>query len=124
MFGLSKLATRIGLALIAAVLLLGLMQLRACSNARQTAAQERVEDAQAGAAGNSAADAIATQANVNAGERAAAELDRTNEKEIRDAPGADQAVDAAVDAAGRRSLCRRAAYRDRPECRLLAAPAR
>ncbi len=89
-----------------------------CSKRRSMAAQERVEDAQAGAAANSAADAIATVQRSGEATATSEELTRTNEREIRDAEGANDAVNAGVRDAGLASLCRRAAYLNHPKCKL------
>lgn len=97
---------------------------RSCDQRRSAASQARVERSQAEAASNSAADAIGTVARAGAAERASEDLTRSNDKEIRNAEGADTRVGSGVDAAGRRSLCRRAAYRDDPKCRVFNAPAR
>lgn len=122
MFGLSKLVTTIigGLALV--VLVLAILWLDGCEKRRSMGAQQRVEQGQAGAASNSARDAVTTQGQVNANEQASADLGRSNEKEIRDAEGSDQPVSNAANVAGRASLCRRAAYRNRPECRVFFSP--
>jgi hypothetical protein len=89
--------------------------------AEKTAA--RVEAAQSGATVESAKDAISTQGNVAASERVGEDLTRKNEEEIRNAKGADQAVDPAVRDAGLASLCRRPSYRNSKRCQLRAAPA-
>jgi flagellar biosynthesis/type III secretory pathway M-ring protein FliF/YscJ len=89
-----------------------------CDKRRDEAAQSRVERGQAGAASESARDAIGTVTQRGAEERASEELTRTNDKEIRNAEGAKERVGSGVDLAGRRSLCRRAAYRDDPKCRM------
>jgi Flp pilus assembly protein TadB len=90
-------------------------------HAEKTAA--RVEAAQSGATIESAKDAIGVQSNVAANEQAAADLTRSNEKEIRDAKGADQAVDPAVRDAGLASLCRRPSYHNSRRCQLRQPPA-
>lgn len=91
------------------------------TKSRTQAAQARVERAQGDAASTSAKDAIG--AVVAAGERetASEELTRTNEKDIRNAKGADVRVDPDVSAAGLRALCRRSAYADSERCRLLVS---
>lgn len=103
--------------LIVLMLALAIMIPAGCEKRRSQAAQERVEDAQAGAAVNSAADAIG--AVQRSGEAAAAseELTRSNDREIRAAEGADVKVGAGVNAAGRSALCRREAYRNDPKCK-------
>jgi len=117
-------ARLIGLAVLVA-LVLGVVTLgpAACSKIRSLRAQNRVTQGQLTAAGESGADAVTTTGNVSAAERSPEDLTRTNEKEIRNAPGANDAVNPAVRDAGLRSLCRRSAYRDSERCRLLEAPA-
>lgn len=124
MFGLSKVAVRIIAAVALLVLVLGLMQVRSCTMARQQAAQSKVDRGQAGAARESAKDAIGTITDVQGNQSAGDDLTRSNEKEIRDAQGADAAVDPAVRDAGLRALCSRPAYRDNERCRLFRASAR
>jgi len=122
MFGLSTLATRIVAALSVLLLIVGVLYLRSCQEARQRAAESRLQRGQAGALSDSAADAIGAVQGAAARERAEEELTRRNEREIRDAPGASDAVNPAVRDAGLASLCRRAAYRDSERCRLRGAP--
>jgi hypothetical protein len=118
---LEKLTARvIGLlaALIALVAIPPLL-VRSCDIHRNKAAQSRVEAGQAGAASNSAADAIGTVAASGQAAAASEDLTRSNEKEIRNAKGSNAAVDPAARDAGRRALCLRRAYRDDPQCRML-----
>jgi hypothetical protein len=96
---------------------------RSCDNHKQEAAQGRVDRGQAGAASNSAADAVNTVTGVWSNAAASEELTRQNEKEIRNAEGANDPVNPAARDAGLRSLCRRPAYRDNPKCRMLQPPA-
>jgi Flp pilus assembly protein TadB len=105
-------------ALVALVLLVGLT-VRSCDKHRSQAAQGRVDRGQTEALSNSAADAVDTLGNAAAREGASEDLTRSNEQEIRNAPGAKAPVDPAARAAGLRSLCRRAAYRDSEQCRML-----
>lgn len=77
----------------------------------------------AGAAIESGRDAVNTIGKQMASEDAIDIISRENEHEIRNAPGARAPVDPAARDAALRSLCRRAAYRERPEC-LQFAPAR
>lgn len=93
----------------------------ACNKIRSLGLQNRVNQEQMDAMGNSAVDAIETQSNVSKAETQASDLTRTNEKEIRDAEGADQAVNPAARDAGLRSLCRRRVYSDSERCRLFNA---
>jgi hypothetical protein len=89
----------------------------ACNKIRSMAAQGRVDHAQAGAASNSAADAIGTVARSGEASAASEALTRANGEQIRAADGANQKVGAGVDAAGRAALCRRQAYADDPKCK-------
>jgi hypothetical protein len=119
MLGLPKTAARIASAAILLILVFAMIQFRSCIYAKREAATLKVQGAQAEALGNSARDAIATQGAAARRERASEDLTATNEKEIRDAQGADQRVDPAVRDAGHRSLCRRVAYRHTERCRML-----
>lgn len=116
-----SISTRI-LAMIAGAILLivavGLF-VKSCDNRRSRAAQERVERSQAEAAANSAADAIGTVTGVGGNTAASEELGRTNERDIRAAEGASTKIGAGVNAAGRKALCKRAAYRNDPKCKEL-----
>jgi hypothetical protein len=89
------------------------------TKSRSQAAQIRVDHAQTGAFTNSAGDAVNTQANVAQNEAASGDLTRTNEEDIRNAQGSGDKVNPAARDAGLRSLCRRAAYRDSQQCRML-----
>lgn len=101
---------------IVLVIAIGLF-VHSCDQRRSKASQARVERSQAEAQSNSAADAISTVARSGEAERASEELTRSNEREIRAAPGANDHVNSGVDLAGRKALCRRAAYRDDPRCK-------
>lgn len=87
-----------------------------CRMAATARTEARLQTNQTSAAIASGADAANTVGDVGA---RAADTDRTtmeNADEIRSAPGADAPVDRGVHDAGLRSLCKRAAYRGRPEC--------
>ena len=71
------------------------------------------------ASGRDAANAVGAASDRESGIDATT---RSNEKEIRDAQGANASVDPAVRDAGLRSLCRRASYRRDPKCVQLAPP--
>lgn len=101
---------------IVLILAVGLF-VRSCDQRRSRAAQERVEDSQAQAASNSAADAIATVSRSGEAEKASEDLTRANDRDIRAADGANVQVGAGVNAAGRAALCKRAAYRNDPKCK-------
>jgi Flp pilus assembly protein TadB len=105
-------------AAVALILLLGFLQVRSCQQARQQAAQSRVDKAQTGAVVESAKDAIATQGRQQRDFEASEDLTKQNTKEITNAKGADIQIAPDVSAAGLASLCRRAAYRDHPRCRV------
>ena len=107
------------IAMIAAIAALMLLAgPAACNKIRSMGAQAKVNGAQSNAFVNSAGDAVETIGNANSRERSSDDLTATNSKEIHDAPGAKVQVDPAVDNAGLRSLCRRAAYRDSERCKL------
>lgn len=118
MFGLSKALTGAIAGLILVALVLGLLQVRSCTQAKQQAAQSRVDQGQQGALRNSAADAVGTVGAVAGNQAAGEAIGRTNEEEIRNAKGADARVDPDANDAGLRALCRRASHRDDPACRL------
>ncbi|MEQ7873837.1 hypothetical protein ABDK56_07505 [Sphingomonas sp. ASV193] len=95
-----------------------------CRHRAVRAEAARVEAGQHSAATESGHDAIETVANAAARDAGDEALTRTNEKEIRNARGANDRVDDAVTRAGIDGLCRRAAYRDGERCRLRGAAAR
>jgi predicted membrane-bound mannosyltransferase len=102
------------LVLIAAV---GLT-VRSCDKRHSQAAQSRVEASQGAAKSESAADAVNTVSSAGERESASETLSRTNERDIRNAQGANVAVNSDVDLAGRRALCLRSVYRSDPKCRM------
>jgi flagellar biosynthesis/type III secretory pathway M-ring protein FliF/YscJ len=122
-YGISTRIIAMVVAVIVLIVVAGLF-VRSCDSRRSAASQARVERSQAEAASNSAADAIGTVARSGEAERASEDLTRTNDKEIRNAEGADTRVGAGVNTAGLRSLCRRAAYRDNPRCRVFQPASR
>lgn len=104
--------------LVVVILILITSQVRSCSQARQRAAEARVERGQAEAARKNTEDAIATHGNVSA---AAAATERTgdeNERTIRSAPGAGQPLDPRLNRAARSGMCKYAVNRNKPECRV------
>ncbi len=119
-------STRLIAMVVGGVLVLALVLggLSYCQKQRSAASQARMERSQADAAANSAADAIGSVARSGEAAAESENLTRSNDQEIRNAQGANDAVNPAVNAAGLRSLCRRAAYRDHERCKLLNAPAR
>jgi hypothetical protein len=112
---------RYALMLLAAVILIAVIVegVHSCDVRHNKAAQARVNSAQSGAFTNSAGDAVNTQANVAENEAASGDLTRSNEKDIRNAEGSSDKVNPAARDAGLRSLCKRAAYRDSQQCRML-----
>ncbi len=114
---ISRLAVGVlGVILIIALIAFGTSQ---CSKRRNAAAQARTDNAQAGAAQTSAAEAINTVAASGEAEAASEDLSRANERDIRAADGADERVNTGVDVAGRRALCRREAFKSDPKCKTL-----
>jgi hypothetical protein len=95
----------------------------ACQKIRSLAAQGRVTAAQGSAYQNSAADAVATQSGANERQSESEATTRSNERTIRDAKGADAAVDPAVRDSGFASLCKRPSFRNSPTGKLRCAPA-
>lgn len=89
---------------------------RSCDKRRSMAAQSRVERSQAEAQSNSGADAIGTVQRSGEAAAASEELTRSNEQQIRAAPGANDKVNPAVRDAGIGALCRRKAYANDPRC--------
>lgn len=115
---LANLSTRviaIAVAVIALILIVG-FTVRSCDKRRSEAAQSRVTQGQIGAYQNSAADAVNTVGAASANEAASEDLTRTNEQQIRAAPGANDKVNPAVRDAGIAALCRRKAYANDPRC--------
>ncbi len=110
--------SRITLAALGAILIIALIAFGTsqCSKRRNAAAQARTDAAQAGAAQNSAADAIGTVAKAGERDAASEDLTRANDRDIRAADGANDKVKAGVASAGLQALCRRNAYKDDPRC--------
>lgn len=115
-----KLSTQ--LIMVAAIVILGAIVIfagpAACQKIRSMHAQSRVDSAQSGAASNSAADAVNTVARSGDDAAASEALTRSNEKDIRNAQGANDAVNPASRDAGLRAICMRRAYSDDPKCRV------
>ena len=108
------------IALVIAAVVFGVSQ---CSKARHAGREADLSGDQAGAVADSAADAVGTVGAVGSRAGASDTITMENDDDIRKAEGADAPVAPAVDAAGRRSLCRRAAYSGSAECLRLVAPA-
>ena len=79
-------------------------------------AEARLSRNQAQAAQESGSDAVNTVGRAGEREAASDALTRSNEKEIRNAEGADAVVAAPVRDAGLASLCKRRAYSRDPRC--------
>ncbi len=79
-------------------------------------AEARLGKNQTEAAGQSGQDAVNTVGKAGEREADSADLTRSNDVEIRNAQGADAAVDPAVRDAGFASVCRRASNRNDPKC--------
>jgi hypothetical protein len=88
-----------------------------CDARRDRAAQERVEEAQTGAAQQSGAEAVNTVANAGERESVSEGQSREAERDIRGAEGASDPVKAPVRDAGLAALCRRKTYENDPRCR-------
>lgn len=96
----------------------------ACKNWMNERAQARLDKEQRGAATASGKDAIGTAVEAGKRETESEALTRTNEREIRAAPGANDPINPASGLAGRRALCRRAAYVNTPRCAMFRNPPR
>lgn len=104
-------------AVLAAAILFGISQ---CQNAGREADRADLSADQAEAGSESAKDAIGTVGAVSDRNTASDQTTAENADAIRNAPGADSPVDPRAHDAGLRGLCRRAAYRGKPECMRLA----
>lgn len=105
-------------------LLIALIGPSMCRKINGEAARARLGEATATAASRNGEDAVATVGAAARREQQSDALTRDNEKEIRNAQGADVPVDPAVRDAGLGGLCRRPAYRDDQRCRLRGATTR
>ncbi|MCY7271372.1 MAG: hypothetical protein LH485_04875 [Sphingomonas bacterium] len=104
-------------------LLIALVGPAACRKLNQESARARLGEQSASSASRNGEDAVATVGAAARREQQSDALTRANEKEIRDAQGADVRLDPAVRDAGLGGLCRRPAYRDHERCRLRRAAA-
>lgn len=113
---------------VAALLLLTVLLLvgspASCARLRSQAAEGRLAQEQGAALSRSARDAVAVQGRSNRRERESEVLSQSNERNIRNATGAESQVDPHVRDAGLAGLCRRDAYRDSQRCKLLGAASR
>jgi hypothetical protein len=114
----------IGFAIACAVMLVIMLVVSRCmaEPARQEAAAAKVDASLSDARAASGQDAVGAVAAAGAREAESEQLTRENDNAIHSALGAGAPVNAGVADAGRRGLCRRAAYRDSEQCkRLLSA---
>lgn len=117
-----RFAPWIAIAMIA--LLIALIGPATCRKLNGEAARARLGEESATAASRNGEDAVATVGAAARREQQSGELTQTNEREIRNAQGADARLDPAVRDAGLGGLCRRPAYRDDERCRLRRAAAK
>ncbi len=89
---------------------------------QREAAQNKVDAGMGQARSESAADAMQTVERAHDAQAQSEALSRENEDAIRNAPGANQAVDPRVSDVARRRLCERASLRRTPECLQLIGP--
>ncbi len=114
----AKLAIRL---LAAIALLLALWWLYSAITAKPKAEAALARN-QAEAALESGSDAVSTVGKAADREAASEALTRSNEKDIRNAQGADAPVADPARDAGLRSLCRRPSYSGNPKCVQFADP--
>lgn len=119
---LTPLGTKVLAGAIIALLLAGFLILQSCQSARNAKTEARLNSNQTEAAMNSGSDAVNTVGAQGGRESAIDAATKENTDAIRNAEGADTPVPAAVSAATRERLCRRAVYRVRPECLQYATP--
>lgn len=111
----------IGFFVVCALVLAAMFAVARCSSqpAKQEAAAAKADATLSDARAVSGKDAVEAVSNAGTRETGVEQVTKENSDAIRSAPGANVAVDSAVDDAGRRSLCRRAAYRDSEQCKRL-----
>lgn len=105
-------------AFIAAVVIvvLAVLLFNQWQRTRSAKTETRLATGQTGAALESGTDAVNTVGNRMDADAASDRITQENEDGIRSAEGANEAVAAAVGNAGLAGLCRRNAYRSKPEC--------
>lgn len=109
-------------AFAAVILIIALLAWNSWRSGQVAKDDARLKGNQVEAAVASGQDAVGTVGDVMTGEDQIDTITRENDDEIRNAEGADAPVHPDVRAAGLRSLCRRAAYRERDECLQFASP--
>ncbi|MEG3152984.1 hypothetical protein U1769_24085 [Sphingomonas sp. ZT3P38] len=97
-------------------LVMTVVTLKSCGEARTAKTTTKLATGQAGASLASGADAVDTTGAVQGNEIAADAITQENDDAIHNAEGAGAPVAAPVRNAGLASLCRRAAYRGDPKC--------
>lgn len=107
------------IAALIALIVIPALVVRSCDARHSKAAQTRIEQSQAGAASNSAADAINAVAASGGREAASEDLTRSNDRDIRAAQGSGDKVNPAARDAGLSALCKRKAYANDPRCKAL-----
>lgn len=120
---LAPFGRRVVLIGLAAFLIAVIGGVHSCRLAQTAKTEAKLSANQTGAALASGKDAVDTVGQTAARDAATDTITRENDRAIRNAPGAAAPVDPAAHAAGLASLCRRAAYRGKPEC-LQQPPAR
>lgn len=119
---MTRLAARALMIAGALLLILGLLWLNSCQQARTAKTQADLAKGQAGAAMESGQDAVNTIGNRMGADAAGDALTRENEDAIRNAEGASAPVAAGVRDAGLASLCRRDSYKHDARCVHVARP--
>lgn len=104
--------------IITALILVGLVWWAASSwmSGQSAKVEVKLKDNQVEAAMESGTDAVNTIGDQSGSEAAIDELTEGNRNEILSSDGSDAPVNPDVRSAGLRSLCRRAAYKQRDEC--------
>ncbi|GAA4220304.1 hypothetical protein GCM10022253_24140 [Sphingomonas endophytica] len=120
MIRLARLTVPLLLAALAVFALI--FALRACHRGPNWSAVAQVDVARADAVVGAAIDASAALARALTEASAIDATTKENDRAIRSTPGANAPVPVAVNDAGLRALCLRAAYRDHPRCLALLGP--
>lgn len=120
-FPLNLISTRGWLLLgsIAVVVFLVVAAVTSCQDQRSKVLQDRVTNAVAEGRTISGQEAVAKAGDVSKRASETDDLTRMNQDAILSAPGAQESVDPALDAAGRCAICMRASARNSPSCQRL-----
>jgi len=108
--------------ILAGVVLFAVLFIGKCVYDRNSKTRVELGKNQTDAALASGKDAVSTIAETHSDEIATDKITSENEKAIRNAKGSNEVVSSPANDAGLASLCRRAAYRKRPECMQYADP--